>query len=44
MNGGRGRQIAQDQTKWVIGSDFVIAVGDDEQYGNSTNSPPKESQ
>ena len=41
MNGGRGRQIAQDQPEGVIGADFVVAVGHDEEERRSPIRRPR---
>ena len=43
MNGWRRRQVAQDQSKGVIGPDLVVAVRNDEEDGKSPNPPPEES-
>ena len=44
MHGWRRRQIAQDQTKGVIGPDLVVTVGDDEEDGKSADPPPEEAE
>jgi hypothetical protein len=44
MNGWRRRQIAQDQTKGVIGSNLVVAVRDDDEDREISNPSTEEAQ
>jgi hypothetical protein len=44
MDGWRCRQIAENQAQGVVGSDFVIAVGDDEEDRKFTDAPAEKAE
>jgi hypothetical protein len=44
MNGWRRGEISEEKAERVIGADFVVAIGDDEENLEIADTPAEESQ